>query len=82
MVFVLHCYLIHYQNINHIYIDDIHQVYYRQDEISLLINVHELHEIHIIVILVQNVVYTKRNFKQCFIQIFFTIKVEEILEGE
>jgi hypothetical protein len=69
MVFVPYHYLIHYQNINHIYKDDIHQEYDKQDEISLLINVHVLHEIHIILMLVQNVEYTNKQ-KQKQKQIF------------
>ena len=63
MVFVPYHYLIHYQNINHIYKDDIHQEYDKQDEISSLINVHVLHEIHIILMLVQNVEYTNKQNK-------------------
>ncbi len=65
MVFVPYHYSIHYQNTNHKYKDDIHREYYKQDEISLLINDHVLHEIHINLMLVQNVEYTKkynRNF--------------------
>jgi hypothetical protein len=61
MVFVPYHYLIHYQNINHRYKDDIHQEYDTQDEISLLLNVHVLHEIHIILMLVRNVEYTKKQ---------------------
>jgi hypothetical protein len=64
MVFVPYHYLIQYQNINHIYKDDIHQEYDIQDEISSLINVHVLHEIHIILRLFQNVEYTKQTKKK------------------
>jgi len=66
MVFVPYHYLIQYQNINHIYKDDIHQEYDKQDEISLLINVRVLHVIHISPMLVQNVEYTKE--KQVFVR--------------
>jgi hypothetical protein len=64
MVFVPYHYLIHYQNINHIYKFDIHREYDKSIEISLLINVLELHEIHIILMLVQNVLYTKKKSKK------------------
>jgi hypothetical protein len=61
MVAVPDHYLIHYQNINHKHKDDIHQEYDKQDEISSLLNVHVLHEIHNILMLVQDVEYTNKQ---------------------
>lgn len=68
MVFALIHYLNQYLNKGHKYKADIHQEHDKQDEISLLINVHELHEIHIIPMLVQNVGYTTKKKTICKIQ--------------
>lgn len=52
-------YSYHYPNKDHKHTDDILREYDKQDERSCQSIVHELHEIHIILMLVRNVAYTK-----------------------